>query len=270
MHLSFWRHIGVDALDTTLDVAKIIIAYLIVRMVLRRLIRQVVLPMVLRTEKSDSVHAGRLRTLAGLLDSVAGYVLIFVFGVMMLRAFHLDPIPLLTTASVAGIAVGIGAQKLVRDVISGFFILLENQYAVGEYVTIGAVTGTVEDVGMRTTRVRDDAGRLYMISNGDISQVCNQSRGAVDSCIDIGVALTADLSRAMEVINAAGQEMASSRPDLGFVQPPCAKGVDGTDLTRVLLRVTCATTHPVLLVDAQVAVRSLIFERLTAAGISLA
>ena len=174
----FWRRFG----DTVWHITLILLIYALLRGLLRRLVRRGLEPVLLRGgQKMDPGQAARLKTLAGLIDSIVGYVLTFVFGVMLLRTVDLDPIPLLTTASVAGLAVGFGAQKLVKDVISGFFILLENQYAVGDYVTIGAATGTVEEVGMRTTRLRDDAGKLYILSNGDITQVVNQSRGAVES-----------------------------------------------------------------------------------------
>ena len=267
---SFWHKLGVDSLYTIGNVAEIIILYALVRMGLRRLISRVIVPIVMRTEQSDGVHAARLRTLAGLLNSISAYLLAFVFGVMLLRAFNLDPIPVLTTASVAGLAVGFGAQKLVKDVISGFFILLENQYAVGDYVTIGTVTGVVEDVGMRTTRVRDDAGKLYMISNGDITQVCNQSRGSVASFIEIGVAATTDVAAATAVIDKAGVNIAEQRDDLGYVKAPVVQGIGGMDAAKITFRVSCATENPLRLVDAQIALRSLAHQELVAAGIALA
>jgi small conductance mechanosensitive channel len=262
----FWS----NALDTTGRVAGIFIVYLILRAVLRRFVNRVLVPIVLRTSQTDGLHAARLRTLAGLLNSVLGYVLTFVLGIMLLRAFNLDPIPLLTTASVAGLAVGFGAQKLVKDVISGFFILLENQYAVGDYVTIGTVTGVVEDVGMRTTRVRDDVGKLYMISNGDITQVCNQSRGAVATFIEIGVAAATDISSATDVINKAGKEISEARKDLNFAKPPSVQGIGGMDAAKITLRVSCPTDNPAGLTDAQIALRGRIHQDLVAAGIALA
>jgi len=266
----FWRKFGLEALGTAGHVALIIILYIIVRAAVRRLISRVIVPIVMRTEQADGVHAARLRTLAGLLNSVTAYLLTFVFGVMLLRAFDLDPVPLLTTASVAGLAVGFGAQKLVKDVISGFFILLENQYAVGDYVTIGTVTGVVEDVGMRTTRVRDDVGKLYMISNGDITQVCNQSRGAVASFIEVGIAPSSDVAAATAVVDKAGKDLVERHPDVDFVSAPAVMGIGAMDATKITLRVTCATKNPLRLLDAQIALRSLLHEELVAAGIGLA
>ena len=267
---SFWRNLGVEALGTVGQLAGIVVLYILLRALTRRVIKRIIVPAVLRTESTDGVHAARLRTLAGLLNSISGYLLTFIFGVMLLRAFGLDPIPVLTTASVAGLAVGFGAQKLVKDVISGFFILLENQYAVGDYVTIGTVTGVVEDVGMRTTRIRDDVGKLYMISNGDISQVCNQSRGAVTGFIEVGIAPASDVAAATAVVDKAGKEIVEQRDDIDFVKPPSVMGIGGMDGTKITLRVTCATRNPLHLLDAQIALRSLLHSELVAAGIALA
>ncbi len=193
----FWE--GDTSLMVLADVAKIIIIYLVLRFVLRRLVDRVLRPAIEQSgRRMDAAQASRVKTLASLVNSSVSYTLSFVFGIMLLRALRLDPVPLLTTASVAGLAVGFGAQKLVKDMISGFFILLENQYGVGDYITVGAVTGTVEEVGLRTTRLRDDAGKLYILSNGDITQVCNQSRGAVASFVEIGVAAGTDMAQATE------------------------------------------------------------------------
>lgn len=266
-----WHQFTRASLDTLWDVVRIAVLYFLLRWLLRRLVSRVILPIVAQSgRRVEDDQAARLKTLAGLVNSAIGYILALVFGIMMLRAFHLDPVPLLTTASVAGLAVGFGAQKLVKDVISGFFILLENQYAVGDYVTIGTVTGTVEEVGMRTTKIRDDAGRLYILSNGDISQLCNQSRGAVAAFVEIGVAAATDTAKATEVINAAGREVAKERPDFGWAQPPSVQGLGAMDAAKLTLRVACPVTAPAKLQDAQVALRGLVHRRLTEAQITLA
>ncbi len=266
---AFWE--GDTSLDVLAHVGKIILLYLLLRFVLQRLVSRIVLPVLAKgSGRVDDESRARLQTLAGLLNSIVAYTLTFVLGIMLLRAFHLDPIPLLTTASVAGLAVGFGAQKLVKDVISGFFILLENQYGVGDYVLINTVTGTVEQVGMRTTQIRDEAGRLYTLANGDIAQVCNQSRGAVAAFVEIGIAPAADVSRATEVINAAGQELAQARPELGLAAPPAVQGLGAMDAARLTLRVACPVTAPAKLSDAQVALRGLIHQKLAEAEIAVA
>jgi small-conductance mechanosensitive channel len=268
---TFWLGFTRSSLDTLWEVVKIVVVYVVLRTVLRRLVDRVVVPVITHSERvTDAEQAARIKTLAGLLNNALGYVLVFVFGVMVLRAFHLDPVPLLTTASVAGLAVGFGAQKLVKDVISGFFILLENQYAVGDYVTIGAVTGTIQEVGMRITRIRDDAGRLYIIANGDISQVCNNSRGPTSTFIEIAVPSDVDVARVTEIIDGAGKALAIDRKDLGFAEPPTVQGIGAGDAAKTVLRVTTRTTAPAKLADAQLALRGAILHGLRDADIRIA
>jgi len=265
----FWE--GDTSWMVLADIAKIVIIYLLLRVALHRLIDKVLMPALAHGEKRiDPAQASRIKTLAGLVKSSLHYILNFVFGIMFLRALRLDPIPLLTTASVAGLAVGFGAQKLVKDMISGFFILLENQYGIGDYITIGTVTGTVEEIGLRTTRLRDDTGKLYILSNGDISQVCNQSRGAVASFIEIGVAPTADVAQVTGIINGAGAELVREQPDLGLATPPTVQGLGAMDAAKLTLRVSCPVTAPARLTGAQIALRGLIHQHLAEAGIGLA
>ena len=258
-------------LTTTGDILKILVLFIAGRVLIGRLVDRIVVPVLVRSERSaNSLQAARVRTLASLLKSILQYVLIFVTFVMLLRAFRLDPLPLLTTASVAGLAVGFGSQKLVKDVISGFFILLEDQYAIGDYVTIVSVTGIVEDVGMRTTRIRDDVGKLYIISNGDITQVCNQSRGDVSTFVEIGIAATASVDNATEIINACGDEVFSTRSELKLAAAPRVQGLSAFDGAKLTLRVSCPVSRPENLQEAQVALRGLIHQRFAAAEILIA
>ena len=178
--INFFQETSRHALPAIIEIIFIMILFFIGRWIIFRLINRAMAVVVMREKGLANAEAiARARTLVGLLRSVVGYILIFIAGIMILRALGADPLPLLTTAGVIGLAVGFGAQKLVRDVISGFFILLENQYVVGESVTVGAITGVVEEIGMRTTKVRDEEGKLTIISNGDITQVTNHSRGPV-------------------------------------------------------------------------------------------
>ena len=169
-----WNFIIGIAVLKAWAVVKVILFYIIVRFITYRLIKRVLKSLIGR--EPTPVAAGRIRTLGSLILSIVHYVLIFISGVMLLRVFDFDPAPVLAAAGVVGLAVGFGAQKLVRDIISGFFIVLENQYSVGECVTIVGVTGTVEELGMRITQLRDEAGKLVTIPNGDIAQVVNHSR----------------------------------------------------------------------------------------------
>ncbi|MCL2004127.1 MAG: mechanosensitive ion channel family protein [Oscillospiraceae bacterium] len=142
----------------------------VVRVAVRRLMRK---------------NAGRnLRadTLSKLLISVSAFVVWFL-AVMQILAVGLgvDVTSILAAAGVLGVAVGFGAQTLVRDVISGFFLLFENQFSVGERVTVDAFTGTVEELGLRSTKIRGDNGEILFLPNGTISKVVNLSRAAPPS-----------------------------------------------------------------------------------------
>ncbi|MDH7602006.1 MAG: mechanosensitive ion channel [Armatimonadota bacterium] len=174
----WFRHVE-NALTAATRIIVILVAYFLVRFVLLRVLARFAQSMLAKAAKDRLVaREARIRSLQTLLGSTVSFVLGFVAVVMILQAAGINVVPLLTTASVAGIAVGFGAQKLVRDWIAGLFILIEDQYGVGDIVTIGGVTGTVEELGMRTTRIRGEDGSLYIIPNGDISQVCNRSRPA--------------------------------------------------------------------------------------------
>lgn len=192
----------------------IVAGYLILRFVLIKLIGGV-LNKSLTKLSGDILHArkARLAALRSMLGSAVSFILAFLAAIMVLQAAGINIVPLLTTASIAGLAIGFGAQKLVRDVISGFFILIEDQYGIGDQVTIGLVTGKVEELQIRTTRIRDAAGKLYVLSNGDITQVCNHSRGDLILTVDYPVASAADIEKAREVLSEVGKSMAAQFPD---------------------------------------------------------
>lgn len=147
------------------------------------------------------------RTLVPLLQSVCQYVLYFGSGVIMLGVLGVDTRPILAGAGILGLAVGLGAQSLVTDVVSGFFILFETQYLVGDYVQIGDAVGTVEEVGIRLTQVRDGHGKLHIIPNGQIKGVINYSKGFVNAVVDVKVPAGTDLETAFHSMAEAGRRL---------------------------------------------------------------
>lgn len=232
--LGSWDDIIAQLAAKAWALAKVVIFFLIVRFTAYRLIDRVIAT-VMRRQSDGAAVAGRVKTLGGLVKSTFFYVLVFISGIMVLNVFDINAAPVLTAAGVVGLAVGFGAQKLVRDIISGFFIVLENQYSVGEYITIGAVTGTVEELGMRVTQLRDDVGKLVIIANGDITMVTNHSRGPIQAILDISVAPDSDLEKVRTVIDRAGQEVASQVD--GVVSAPKAGGISAIDACKVTIRV---------------------------------
>jgi len=212
-----------------LELLVLVVLYLVAHAALVRGVRRVSDQLARR----EPHKAARIQTLAGLFRNTVDFILGFVFLVSVLSLVGVNVAAILGTASVAGLAFGFGAQKLVKDVITGYFLLLEDQYAVGDYVTIGAVSGTVEDLEMRITKIRDDDGKLFILSNGDVAQVCNHSRGPVGGSFEIGIGALADVASATQALEAA---LAPPKLALGLVEPPRVEGITAADATKTTLK----------------------------------
>lgn len=211
--IHFWDKHAETTVVAVSKIAVIIVAYIVVRFLLSRITKGIVGSRVARVSgELLQARKARLKALQSVLMSTVSFVLGFVAVIMILQAAGINPIPLLTTASVAGLAIGFGAQKLVKDVISGFFILMEDQYGVGDFVTIGAATGIVDGLDMRTTRIRDASGKLYILSNGDITQVCNHSRGKLTMSVDYALAPSSDPDKVCPIFDEIGASMATDFP----------------------------------------------------------
>jgi small conductance mechanosensitive channel len=154
------------------------------------------------------------RTLVPLLQSVSQYVLYFGSVLTMLGVLGVDTRPILAGAGILGLAVGLGAQNLVTDVVSGFFILFENQYLVGDVVKIGDATGTVEEVGIRVTQVRDEYGKLHIIPNGQIKGVTSYSKGYVNAVVDVKLPSGRNLESTFRAMAEAGRRLRLRRPEV--------------------------------------------------------
>jgi small conductance mechanosensitive channel len=161
---------------------------------------------------------------------------------MVLGLFQINLGPLLAGAGIAGIAVGLGAQSLVRDCIAGFFILLEDQCGVGDEIDTGVVAGTVEALTLRMTQVRSSDGTLWSIANGTITRVGNKNRNWSQGTLDILVGLDVDLDHAMEVAQRAAVE-ACAAPAVAEVvlREPTILGVERIDVNGTVLRISVRT-----------------------------
>ncbi len=149
----------------------------------------------------------RVRTLGNILRK-ATFVTVFVVALMMvLREVGIDIAPIITGAGIIGIAVGFGAQNLVRDVISGFFIILENQIRVGDVAVINGTGGLVEEINLRTVVLRDLEGSVHIFPNGTINALSNKSRGWTCYVIDVGVAYKENVDRVMDVLKEVREEI---------------------------------------------------------------
>jgi small-conductance mechanosensitive channel len=148
----------------------------------------------------------RAETLTGVLQHVAGIVIYTVAFMLVLSSFNVNLAPILASAGIAGIAIGFGAQNLVQDYLAGIFILLEDQYGVGDNVDVGDAQGTVVDMGLRVTTLRSLDGTLWYVRNGQILRVGNSSQSWAYVVVDTPLPPTADIDRAGEIITGVAEE----------------------------------------------------------------
>jgi small-conductance mechanosensitive channel len=149
----------------------------------------------------------RSSTLGGILTRLVSVVIAFLAMMMVLRELSIDVVPILTGAGIAGLAVGFGAQNLVRDVISGFFLILEDQVRVGDLARINGTTGSIEQVNLRTLVIRDGEGAVHVFPNGTVTQLANLSKQFAYAVVDIRVSYDANLDRVFEAIQEVGAAM---------------------------------------------------------------
>lgn len=161
----------------------------------------------LASRQESAAGAQRVRTLSRVLRYTLTVVLTVVSALLILGEFGISVAPLLGAAGVAGIAVGFGAQSLVKDYFTGFFLLLENQIRIGDVIDAGGKVGAVEELTLRYLRLRDYGGNVHYIPNGQITVVTNMSVGFAYAVIDLGVAYGEDTDRVVEVIEEVGRQM---------------------------------------------------------------
>src|SRR5207237_1997679 len=174
------------------------------------------------------------QTLVPLLQSICQYTLYFGSGVIMLGVLGVDTRPILAGAGILGLAGGLGAQSLVTDVVSGFFILFENWYLVGDIIQIGDAVGRVEAVSIRHTQLRDEQGKLFIIPNGQIKTVTNFSKGYVNAVVDIKVPTSTSLDQIMQQMAEAGRRLRVSRPEV--LADTVVKGLTELTPTDMVIR----------------------------------
>jgi small conductance mechanosensitive channel len=212
----------------------------------------------------DAIRAQTLSTVA----RTAVTAVIWTIAVLLvLGVFSINLGPLIAGAGIAGIAVGLGAQQLVRDCISGFFILLEDQCGVGDVIDVGPAIGTVESITLRATTVRDDKGTLWTVPNGTILRIGNKSRGWAQGTIDVAITSPAQLDEAVGVIERVAAELSTSAglaPQL--LAPIAVPGVESLTADGAQVRVEVRTL-PGREISVLRSVRAELCRQLTAAGI---
>jgi small-conductance mechanosensitive channel len=188
-------------------------------------------------------RAQRARTIGSVLRSGGSAVVGVVAVGMVLAEFGVSLGPILASAGIVGLAVGFGAQNLVRDFLSGMFMLLEDQYGVGDIVDLGSASGTVESVGLRITTVRDGNGTVWYVRNGEILRVGNKSQGYAVAVADLPLAHNADLTRATEIATRVAAEVAED-PEVAekLMEQPEVVGIEKVGPEGVTFRVQARTS----------------------------
>jgi small conductance mechanosensitive channel len=188
-----------------------IIIAAVAMVIVRRTVHHVVRPALKRQMPGSPEEEIKRRsdTLSGVINGTAKFIIITLATLTILPELGIDMRALLAGVSISSIALGFGAQSLVRDGLNGIFILSENQYVVGDTITVAGVTGTVEDITLRRTMVRDVDGTLHTVPNGAIATTANHTRDFAKVRVIIPVAHASDLEKVKEVANRIGNEMAA-------------------------------------------------------------
>lgn len=170
--------------------------------------------MVRTYSEGSNFSESKRKTLVSLLKSIIKYVTYFVAFVNVLDIFGVDTASILTAAGVGGLAIGFGAQSLVKDIITGFFIIFEDQYNVGDYIEITGASGIVTEIGLRTTRIRDFGGQLHIVPNGEITRVTNHSRGDMRALVEVSIAQDEDVDKVISILEEVCEEVKAKRNDI--------------------------------------------------------
>lgn len=189
---------------------KIFVIFIIINIIIS-LIGKIV-DRTLKDKKLTNIYtsSNRARTLGQILKKVIKYTLYFIWIMMSLEMFDVNTASILATAGIGGLAIGFGAQSLVKDIITGFFILFEDQYSVGDHVKIDSYEGVVEELGLRITKVRAFSGELHIIPNGAILVVTNATRGAMRALVEISFSYEENVDRVIEILEGVCKKIKDS------------------------------------------------------------
>ncbi|HWB70939.1 MAG TPA: mechanosensitive ion channel family protein [Egibacteraceae bacterium] len=184
----------------------------------------------------------RTETIGGVLRSVATFTIWILALFMMLGAVNVQLGPLIAGAGIAGIALGFGAQNLVKDFLSGIFMLVEDQYGIGDIVDVGEASGTVEGISLRSTRLRDVDGTVWHVPNGEIRRVGNKSQQWSRALLDVGVAYDTDIPTAVSVLERVANDLRED-PEWGpqILEQPEVWGVERFDADQITIRMVIQT-----------------------------
>jgi len=193
------------------------------------------------SETSRERYVQRMTTVGSLLRSIVTFVMFGIAGLTIMALVGIPLAPLLASAGVGGVALGFGAQSLVKDFLSGIFMILEDQYGVGDVIDTGEAVGTVEEVSLRVTRLRDANGVTWYIRNGEVVRIGNKSQGSSNAVVDIPVAYDEDLDKVLATIRDVAEDMGHDTAwEDRLVDVPTVLGVEAMTGAMMTIRVIAA------------------------------
>ncbi|MBD2567443.1 mechanosensitive ion channel family protein [Anabaena lutea] len=248
-----------------------IIAIIFISRVMFEVIYLLLEEVLLKDHNLTDIQKSRRLTLIPLFRSLLQYLIYFSVAISILYILDINPTPILAGAGIVGIAVGLGAQTLINDIVCGFFILFENYYLVGDYIEAGkaeekTVEGTVEAIELRTTRIRHPNGQLHIIRNGDIGSITNYSKQYIFAVVEVNVPYNSNLSHIYEVIQEIGIQLKEN--ELDVLEPTFVEGVESVSESHFVLR-TLTKVKPGKHLHIQRFLRKMFMDNLLLKGILL-
>ncbi|MDQ0910483.1 small-conductance mechanosensitive channel [Streptomyces canus] len=240
-------------LAISLRVLLILVIAAVLRMVVRRAITKLIDRMNRTAQAVDGTAIGgllvnnerrrqRSQAIGSVLRSVASFIIMGTAALMVLGAFEINLAPLLASAGVAGVAIGFGARNLVTDFLSGVFMILEDQYGVGDTIDAGVASGEVIEVGLRVTKLRGDSGEIWYVRNGEVKRIGNLSQGWATAGVDVTVRASEDLANVKRVLGKVAEKMSKEEPWNELLWSPIeVLGLDSVLLDSMVVRVSAKT-----------------------------
>ncbi|KAA9005173.1 mechanosensitive ion channel family protein [Paenibacillus spiritus] len=218
---------------------RIIVIFLLTRLIIKIVYGLIDQSLERKSVRSSPSSTRRFSTVGELLKNTVTVICNFIMLLLILSEFHFDLGPLIASAGVLGLAIGFGAQSLVKDVITGFFIILEDQFAVGDVIQTGSYKGTVEVIGLRTTRIIGLTGEVYIIPNGTITNVVNYSLSNAMAVVDVPVKMDQPLEETLSLISGAMQGIEERNPSV--LAYPNILGIQSMTTAEYVIRVAAQT-----------------------------
>ncbi|MET9252456.1 mechanosensitive ion channel family protein [Streptomyces sp. NPDC003717] len=243
--------------STWLAIGLRVVLILLIAAVLRVLVRRAITKLIDRMSRTGGAVDGtalggllvnaerrrqRSQAIGSVLRSVASFLILGTGALMVLGTFQINLAPLLASAGVAGVAIGFGARNLVTDFLSGVFMILEDQYGVGDSIDAGVASGEVIEVGLRVTKLRGDSGEIWYVRNGEVKRIGNLSQGWSTAGVDVTVRADEDLDKVKETLDAVSERLSKEEPWNEMLWGPIeVLGLDSVLLDSMVVRVSAKT-----------------------------